>query len=39
MPKVKRDKNPTNDYGDGYNAGRRYWWRKIKKMLKVSKKG
>ena len=34
MNKVKYDHDPTNDYSDGYNAGRRYnakhkkskWW-------------
>jgi len=39
MPrKVKYDRNPKNDYDDGYNAGRRYWKRILDKLLRKGKK-
>lgn len=35
--KIKPDVDPKNDYSDGYNAGRRYWMRKFKQLLKLKK--
>lgn len=37
--RVKPDSNPENDYSDGYSAGRRYFARKLKAILKLVKKG
>jgi len=35
MPrKVKYDSDPENNYADGYSAGRRYFTRLFKKLLR-----
>lgn len=35
MAKVKRDSDRTNDYMDGYNAGRRYGTKSLEAQLRI----